>query len=78
MQPQTIPILSQPVFALSPYCCVLGGESTDTYFKVFVCFTRLGLEATIYCTRSEMLTITPQMWFISGEEKLWMPMCISN
>jgi hypothetical protein len=32
---------------------VLGGESTDTNFIVFVCLTRLGLEATIYCTRSE-------------------------
>ena len=42
-------ILSQPVFALSPKCCVLGGEATNTNFIVFG-LTRLGLEPTIICT----------------------------
>jgi hypothetical protein len=45
-----IPI--QPVFALSPYCCVLSGEATNTYFIVSV-LTRSGLESTIYHTRCE-------------------------
>ena len=26
-------ILSQPVFALSPYCCLLNREATNTNFK---------------------------------------------
>ena len=42
-------ILSQPVFALSPKYCVLGGEATNTNFIVFG-LTRLGLEPTIICT----------------------------
>jgi hypothetical protein len=45
-------IPSQPVFALSPYCCVLSGEATNTNFIVFG-FTRSGLERTIYRTRGE-------------------------
>jgi hypothetical protein len=45
-------ILSQPVFALSPECCVLSGEATNTNFKVFG-LTRPGLESTIYRTRGE-------------------------
>jgi hypothetical protein len=28
-------IPSQPVFALSPYCCMLSGEATNTNFIVF-------------------------------------------
>jgi hypothetical protein len=31
-------ILSQPVFALSPKYCVLGGEATNTNFRVFGTF----------------------------------------
>jgi hypothetical protein len=42
-------IPSQPVFALSPYCCMLSGEATNTNFIVFG-FTRPGLEPTIYHT----------------------------
>jgi hypothetical protein len=45
-------IPSQPVFALSPYLCVLSGEVTNTNSIVFG-LTRLGLEATIYLPRGE-------------------------
>ena len=45
-------IPSQPVFALSPWCCVLGGEATNIIFVVFG-LTRPGLEPTIYRTRGE-------------------------
>jgi hypothetical protein len=47
-----IPIQSQPFFALSPYCCVLSGEATNTNFIIFG-LTRLGLNPTIYRTRGE-------------------------
>jgi hypothetical protein len=47
-----IPILSQPVFALTPECCVLSGEATNTNSIVFG-LTRPGLEHTIYCTRGK-------------------------
>ena len=47
-----IMILSQPVFSLSPECCVLSGEATNTNFIVFGS-TRPGLEPTIYRTRGE-------------------------
>ena len=40
------------VFALSPYCCVLSGEVTNTNFIVFG-LTRSGLEPTIYRTRGD-------------------------
>jgi hypothetical protein len=41
-----IMIPSQSVFALSPYCCVISGEVTNTNF--IVCgLTRPGLESTI-------------------------------
>jgi hypothetical protein len=42
-------IQSQPVFALSPYCCVLSGEAANTNFIGFS-LTRPGLEPTIYRT----------------------------
>ena len=45
-------IPSRPVFALSPYCCVLRGEATNTNFIVFG-LTPPGLESTIYRTRGE-------------------------
>ena len=45
-------ILSQPVFALASYCCVLGEETTNTKFIVFG-LTHMGLEHTIYHTRGE-------------------------
>jgi hypothetical protein len=45
-------ILSQPVFALSSYCCMLSGEAANINFIVFG-LTQLGLEHTIYCTRGE-------------------------
>ena len=43
-------IPGQPVFALSPECCVLSGEATNTNFLVFG-LTLSGLESTIYRTR---------------------------
>jgi hypothetical protein len=45
-------ISSQPIFALSPKCCVLCGEATHTNF-IFLGLTRPGLEPTIYRTRGE-------------------------
>ena len=42
-------IPSQPVFVLSPFCCVFSVEATNTNFVVFG-LTRLGLEPTIYRT----------------------------
>ena len=45
-------ILSQPAFALSPWCCVPSGEVTNTYFIVFG-LTRSRLEPTIYRTWGE-------------------------
>ena len=42
----------QPVFALSPWCCVLSGETTYNNVIVFG-LTRSGLEHTIYRTRGE-------------------------
>ena len=43
---------SQPVFVLSPECCVLNGEATNTNLIVFG-LTRSGLEPTIYRTQGE-------------------------
>ena len=45
-------ILSKPVFALSPYCCMLSGEATNTNLIVFG-LTQLGPEPKIYRTRGE-------------------------
>jgi hypothetical protein len=42
-------IPSQPVFALSPYCCVLSREATNTNFIV-IGLTRSRLKPTIYLT----------------------------
>ena len=49
-------ITNQPVFALTPYYCVLSGEATNTNFIVFG-FTRPGLEHTIYNTRGVHTTV---------------------
>ena len=47
-------IPSQPVFTLTPLCCALSGEATDTNFIVFgLNATLLAIEATIYNTRDE-------------------------
>ena len=46
---QIIMIQSQPVFALSPECCVHSGEATNTNFYSLW----LGFEPTIYRTRGE-------------------------
>jgi hypothetical protein len=45
-------IPSQPVFSLSPQCCVLSGEATNTNVIV-VGLTLPGLKRTIYRTRGE-------------------------
>jgi hypothetical protein len=45
-------IPNQPVFALSPYCCMLSGEATNSHFIVFG-FTWSELKLTIYHTRSD-------------------------
>ena len=45
-------ILSQPVFALTLYCCLLSGDATNTNCIVFG-FTRTELEPTIYRTRDK-------------------------
>jgi hypothetical protein len=46
----SILIPSQPVFALSPLCRVLSGETTNTNLIVFG-LIRLELEPMIYCTQ---------------------------
>jgi hypothetical protein len=62
-------IPSQPVFALSPKCCVLSREETNTNLKVFG-FTRSGLEPTIYRTRgvhaNHYATDAVQRWYVVG------------
>jgi hypothetical protein len=45
-----------PVFALSPLCCMINVEATNTNFFGL---TRLRIEPTIYRTRGKHLTITP-------------------
>ena len=45
-------IPSQPIFALSPSCCVLSGGATHTYFIVFGLNPPV-LEPTIYHTQAE-------------------------
>ena len=45
-------ILCQPVFALTTFCCVLSGETTNTNFKVFF-FTQSGLNAMIFQTQGK-------------------------
>jgi len=42
-----IQIPGHPVFALSPECCLLSGEATNTNFIVFG-LMRPGLEPTIF------------------------------
>jgi hypothetical protein len=43
---------TQPVFAISPQCCVLSREATNTNFIV-IGLTQIELEPTIYRTRGE-------------------------
>ena len=50
----------QPFFALTPKCCLLNTEATNTNFKVFG-LTWLGLEPTIYDFEVSTLSITPLM-----------------
>jgi hypothetical protein len=50
----------QPFFALTPKCCMLNAEATNTNFKVFG-LTWLGLEPTIYDFEVSTLSITPLM-----------------
>ena len=54
-------ILNQPVFALSPSCCVLSGEATNTNFIVFD-LIRSGLEPTIYPTWGEHTNHYTTVW----------------
>jgi len=42
----------QPVFVLTPYCCLLNGEAANTNLIVFS-LTRPSLEPTIYHTQGE-------------------------
>ena len=46
------PLPRQPVFALTPYCCVLSREATNSNCIVFG-LTRPGLERTIDCIRGK-------------------------
>ena len=57
-------ILSQPVFALSPSCCVLSGEATNTNFIVFGLTDRAWTHDLPHSRRA-CLTITPQMRLLS-------------
>jgi hypothetical protein len=53
-------IPSQPVFALSPKCCVLSGEATNTNFIVLV-WPDQGSHPQSTAPEASMLTITPPM-----------------
>ena len=66
----TIVIPSQPAFALSPPCCVLSGEATHIYFKVFGS-TRSGLEPTIYHTRGDNANHIAPMRFFTFSMMYW-------
>ena len=52
-------IPSQPVLAISPLCCMLSGEATNTNFIVFG-LTPLNPRST--AIEASTLTITPQMY----------------
>ena len=45
-------IPSQPVFTLSPYCCMFSGEAKYTNFIVFG-LTRSGLKSMIYISQGD-------------------------
>jgi hypothetical protein len=53
-------IPTQPVLALSAYCCMLRGEATNTNFIVFG-LTISRLEPTAYHTRGEHYTTNPSL-----------------
>ena len=55
-------ILSQPVFALTPWSCMVSREAANTNFIVSD-LTPIGLKSKIYCTQGRKLTITPLMQF---------------
>jgi hypothetical protein len=57
-------ILSQSVFALTPWCCMLSGEGTNTNF--IVCFDPTKF-STHDLLKASMLTITPLMQFLQNE-----------
>jgi hypothetical protein len=52
---RVIVIPNQPVITLTPLCCVLSGEATNTNFIIFG-LTRPGIEPTIYRIRDEHAT----------------------
>ena len=56
-------ISSQPVFALSPLCCILRGEATNTYFLVFG-LTQPGSKPRSTTLQTSTLTIISLMQFI--------------
>jgi hypothetical protein len=60
-----ITILSKQVFAFTHLSCILSGEATNTNI-IYLCFTRLGLEPTIYCTQGKRaihININAVLWF---------------
>ena len=66
---------NQPVFALSPLCCMPIREATNANFIVFS-LTRSGIEPMIYCTWGEHANnyttdavFTSEKWFQSSFEK---------
>ena len=62
-----ISIQNQPVFALSPYCCMLSREPTNTNF-IILGLTRPDIEPHDLPHSSEAitLTITPPKWLLLG------------
>ena len=56
-------ILSQPVFALSPQCCVLSGEATHANCIILVWPDR-GTNRRSTAREASTLTITPPMRFL--------------
>jgi hypothetical protein len=71
-----IPTPSQPVFALTPYCCMLSGEATITNFLAFG-LTRPGIEHTSYrCGSCTFKIIQMNMSLLSLGLIVWSLRCI--
>ena len=63
-------IPDQPVFSLSPYCCVLSREATNTNYIVFS-LTRSGIEPTIYHTRRPDQGLNPRSTTLDDPIRDW-------
>jgi hypothetical protein len=62
-------IPSQPIFALTPQCCLLSREATNSNFIMFIVFgvTWPGLKPIIYLHFQQYFSYIMAVSFISGE-----------